>query len=139
MPAESVAGGRENRGRRYGSVKDDGRARRSRRPGVPPRGRSRGEDDEQCDAPFAAIALLTISVMDFTYAGQVGYRRTAHWLKARQAQMLADSGVRLAATLLSIDSRVKSAIATIGETQGRDTTATTALTDFWAGICSRES
>ncbi len=85
---------------------------------------------------LAAIALLTISIMDFTYAGQVGYRRTAHWLKARQAQMLADSGVRLASTLLSMDSRVKSAIASIGETRSADTTA---LTDFWAGICSRES
>lgn len=139
MPAESVAGGRENRGGGCGGVKDDGRERRSYRPGVPPRGRSRGERGVALLVVLAAIALLTISVMDFTYAGQVGYRRTAHWLKARQAQMLADSGVRLAATLLSIDSRVKSAIATIGETQGRDTTATTALTDFWAGICSRES
>ncbi len=55
-----------------------------------------------------ALALLTVLVMEFTHSSQVGYRRAAHWLQARRAQLLAESGVTLAEELLVQDGRLTS-------------------------------
>ncbi len=50
-----------------------------------------------------SIALLTVLVVEFTYSSQVDYRRASHWLKARRAALLAESGVTLATELLLLD------------------------------------
>jgi general secretion pathway protein K len=50
-----------------------------------------------------ATALLTVLVIEFTYHSQVEYRRAASWVAARQASLLADSGVLIAAHLLDFD------------------------------------
>ena len=52
-----------------------------------------------------AVALLTILVVQFTYEVQVDHRRAAHWLKARKAAGLAESGLVLAKVLLELDAR----------------------------------
>ncbi len=47
------------------------------------------------------VALLTIVTIQFTHTTQVDYRRTAHWSQARQAQLLAESGLAMAAEVLA--------------------------------------
>jgi type II secretory pathway component PulK len=47
------------------------------------------------------VALLTISVMEFTFSSQVDYRRAVHWIQARQARLVADSGIAVASEILS--------------------------------------
>ena len=47
------------------------------------------------------IALLTVTVMEFTFSSQVDYRRAAHWIQARQARLVADSGIAVASEILS--------------------------------------
>ena len=80
------------------------------------------------------VALLTVSVMEFTYSTQVEYRRTAHWLKARKAETLAESGVMIARTLLEYEYNLKRALrgATGGEANDP---VITGLTDMWARFC----
>jgi general secretion pathway protein K len=46
-------------------------------------------------------ALLTMTVLEFTYSSQVEYRRTVHWAKTRQAALLAEAGVELAREILT--------------------------------------
>ena len=45
--------------------------------------------------------------MEFTYATQVDYRRTTHWVQARKAHMLARSGIDVASTLLFYERQLK--------------------------------
>jgi general secretion pathway protein K len=47
------------------------------------------------------VALLTIAVMEFTFSSQVDYRRAVHWVQARQARLVADSGIAVASEILS--------------------------------------
>ncbi len=46
-------------------------------------------------------ALLTLTVLEFTYSSQVEYRRAVHWARARRAALLADAGVELAREILT--------------------------------------
>ncbi len=55
---------------------------------------------------LVAMSLLTLLVIEFTYDAQVDYRRTAHWLKARRAALLAESGIELASEILRLDARM---------------------------------
>lgn len=48
-----------------------------------------------------AVALLTVVVLEFTYRAQVEYRRTIAWVRVRQARLIADSGVAIAAEMLA--------------------------------------
>jgi len=48
-----------------------------------------------------AIALLTVVVLEFTYRAQVEYRRAVAWVRVRQARLIADSGVAIAAEMLA--------------------------------------
>jgi general secretion pathway protein K len=68
------------------------------------------------------VALLTVTVMEFTYATQVDYRRAAHWLKARQASLIAESMVLLATQVLVLDGQ-------FSQTDG--------LQERWAQLCQR--
>jgi type II secretory pathway component PulK len=58
-----------------------------------------------------ATALLTVTVLEFTYSSQVAYRRTAHWLEAERARLAAESGVALAAEVLSFDGELAELVA----------------------------
>jgi type II secretory pathway component PulK len=69
---------------------------------------------------LVTITLVTISVMQFTHSSQVDYRRTAHWLQAKQAQLYADSAIELAKLVLARDRLT-------GDSDG--------LTDIWAAFC----
>jgi general secretion pathway protein K len=48
-----------------------------------------------------AVALLTVIVLEFTYRAQVEYRRAVAWVRVRQARLIADSGVAIAAEMLA--------------------------------------
>ncbi len=48
-----------------------------------------------------AMALLTVMVMEFTFATQVDLRRAARWTQARQAEVLCQGGVALVEELLN--------------------------------------
>ncbi len=50
-----------------------------------------------------ATALLTVIVMQFTFRTQVEARRTAQWINAKRAGLLAESGLLFASELLSLD------------------------------------
>src|SRR5687767_2599717 len=63
----------------------------------------RGERGVALLVAVLATALLTVTVMEFTYSSQVGYRRAAHWLEAERARLAAESGIALAAEVLSFD------------------------------------
>lgn len=52
---------------------------------------------------LVTITLVTISVMQFTQNRQVDYRRTAHWLQAKQAQLYADDSIAFARVVLTLD------------------------------------
>ena len=72
-------------------------------------GAPRTRDPERGVALLIAVvatALLTITVFEFTYATQVGYRRTAHWLQAKRAKLAAESGITLATEVLSFDGQL---------------------------------
>ena len=64
----------------------------------------RGERGVALLAALLVTALLTVIVMQFTFRSQVAYRRTASWVNAKQASLLAESGVSLAIQLLNFDS-----------------------------------
>lgn len=66
------------------------------------------------------ITLVTISVMQFTHTRQVDYRRTAHWLQAKQAQLYANDSIEFARVLLAVD---------------RFASATDGFTEMWGGFC----
>lgn len=53
------------------------------------------------------VALLTITVMEFTYSVQIDMHRTRNALHALQAQLLARSGVNLAEGFLMLDEEPK--------------------------------
>lgn len=48
-----------------------------------------------------AVALLTVTVFEFTYRAQVEYRRAVAWVRVRQTRLIADSGVAIAAEMLA--------------------------------------
>lgn len=48
-----------------------------------------------------AVALLTVIVLEFTYRAQVEYRRAVSWVRIRQARLIADSGLAIAAEMLA--------------------------------------
>ncbi len=88
---------------------------------------------------IAAVALLTITVMEFTYATQVDYRRTTHWVQARKARMLARSGVEVASTLLFYERQLKRLQRELtGGGGNKDNVIPTGLTDMWAGLCRND-
>ncbi len=63
---------------------------------------------------IVTVTLVTISVMQFTHGRQVDYRRTAHWIQARQAQLYADDAIEMARIVLAAD-RAADAIAGGGD------------------------
>jgi general secretion pathway protein K len=69
---------------------------------------------------LVTITLVTISVMQFTHTRQVDFRRTTHWLQAKQAALYADFAVEVAKTVLMVD---------------RATGATDGLGEQWADFC----
>jgi len=77
-----------------------------------------------------AVALLTVTVMQFTYASQVDYRRTAHWLQARKAALLADGGIELGREVLTLSRLLYAA-------QNLKDKKADSLTELWATLCSR--
>lgn len=86
--------------------------------------RPRKRTDERGIALLIAlvtVSLVTISVIQFTHSRQVDYRRAAHWVQARQAQLYADDATEVARILLAAD-RVTDAVT--GEGDG--------LTEDWA-------
>lgn len=102
-----------------------------------PRGNADAERGAALLVVIAAVALLTITVMEFTFATQVEYRRTAHWLHARQADLLAGSGVTAARTLLFYERQIKRVQRKL--TGGDDKNVTpTGLTDYWARFCPND-
>jgi len=76
-----------------------------------------------------AVALLSMAVMEFTYASQVRYRRAARWLAARQAALIADSGLDLASEILEQSDELYRLL------YGRTKTAD-GLDEFWAQLCA---
>jgi type II secretory pathway component PulK len=81
-----------------------------------------------------SVALLTVTVMELTYTTQVGYRRTVHWVQARRARLIAESGLALAAELLSYDSLLASQAQAAGRPELRVATVDGLRpeSDFWA-------
>ncbi len=69
-----------------------------------------------------ATALLTVVIMEFTYSSQVEYRRTATWVTAKKAALLAESGVLVAARALEYDSLL----------DRLEPPASDSLDEFWA-------
>lgn len=57
---------------------------------------------------LVTITLVTISVMQFTHTRQVDYRRTAHWMQAKQAGLYADDALEFAQVLLAADGGISS-------------------------------
>ncbi|HYC57564.1 MAG TPA: type II secretion system minor pseudopilin GspK [Candidatus Binatia bacterium] len=49
------------------------------------------------------MVLLTVVVVEFTFATQVGYRRAATWLLAKRAALIAEGGIILASEVLAQD------------------------------------
>ncbi|HYB97971.1 MAG TPA: type II secretion system minor pseudopilin GspK [Candidatus Limnocylindrales bacterium] len=49
------------------------------------------------------MVLLTVVVVEFTFATQVGYRRAATWLLAKRAALVAEGGVMVASEVLAQD------------------------------------
>jgi type II secretory pathway component PulK len=82
---------------------------------APARGKHREpRSDERGVALLVAVlatALLTVTVLEFTYSSQVAYRRAAHWLEAERARLAAESGVALAAEVLSFDGELAELVA----------------------------
>ncbi|RMD81144.1 MAG: general secretion pathway protein GspK [Candidatus Dadabacteria bacterium] len=74
-------------------------------------------------------ALLTLVVMEFTFATQVDHRRAAHWLQAEQARLLARSGIELGREILAQSPLVYSLLH--GEAKVADS-----LAELWAGLCA---
>jgi type II secretory pathway component PulK len=52
-------------------------------------------------AVLLGVALLTVIVLEFTYQAQVEYRRAVAWVRVRQARLIADSGLAIAAEMLA--------------------------------------
>jgi general secretion pathway protein K len=76
-----------------------------------------------------AVALLTVVVLEFTYRAQVEYRRTIAWVRVRQARLIADSGVAIAAEMLARAPLLYSL-----QYAGDEKTAD-GLTEMWAQRC----
>ena len=79
-----------------------------------------------------AVALLTVIVLEFTYRAQVEYRRTAAWSRVRQARLVAESGVAIAAEMLARAPLLYS-LQHAGEEKKVD-----GLTELWAQRCEPE-
>ncbi|RMF25107.1 MAG: general secretion pathway protein GspK [Deltaproteobacteria bacterium] len=76
-----------------------------------------------------AIALLTLLVMEFTFTTQVDYRRAAHWLEARQALLIARSGIDLGREILAQAELVHQLVT--GQAKVADS-----LSELWAQPCA---
>ena len=63
--------------------------------------RADGERGVALLVALLSVALLTLLVMNLTFASQVGYRRTVHWIQAEQARLIAESGQAAAGLALS--------------------------------------
>jgi general secretion pathway protein K len=79
-----------------------------------------------------AVALLTVAVLEFTYRSQVEYRRTVAWARVRQARLVAESGVAIAAEMLARAPLLYS-MQHAGEEKVAD-----GLTELWAQRCEPE-
>jgi general secretion pathway protein K len=77
-------------------------------------------------------ALLTMSVLEFTYSSQVDYRRTVHWAKTRQAALLAEAGVELAREILTHAPLLY--LAEFLREKKADS-----LNELWARLCAEDS
>lgn len=77
--------------------------RRGKRNQPARRSRPDGQDGFALLVTLLTIALLTVVVVEFTYSSQVGYRRSANHLRARQAGLLAESGIDIASVILGYD------------------------------------
>jgi general secretion pathway protein K len=53
-----------------------------------------------------AMSLLTVLVVEFTFSMRVDLARTHHWMAAKKANLLAETGIQLAAQLLALDERM---------------------------------
>jgi general secretion pathway protein K len=76
-----------------------------------------------------AVALLTVVVLEFTYRAQVEYRRAVAWVRVRQARLIADSGVAIAAEMLARAPLLYS-MQYGGDEKGAD-----GLSELWAQRC----
>jgi len=79
-----------------------------------------------------AVALLTVIVLEFTYRSQVEYRRAAAWVRTRQARLVAESGVAIAAEMLARAPLLYSL------QHGGDEKKADGLTELWAQRCEPE-
>ncbi len=79
-----------------------------------------------------AVALLTVAVLEFTYRSQVEYRRTVAWTRVRQARLVAESGVAVAAEMLARAPLLYSM------QQGGEEKEADGLTELWAQRCEPE-
>ena len=79
-----------------------------------------------------AVALLTVAVLEFTYRSQVEYRRAVAWARVRQARLVAESGVAIAAEMLA-----RAPLLYSMQHGGEEKTAD-GLTELWAQRCEPE-
>ena len=68
----------------------------------------RGERGIALLISLLVMVLLTVIVVEFTFATQVDYRRAAMWVAARRAALVADGGVMLASEVLHQDALIGS-------------------------------
>ena len=79
-----------------------------------------------------AVAILTVVVLEFTYRAQVEYRRAVAWVRVKQARLIADSGVAIAAEMLA-RAPLLYALQYAGEEKVAD-----GLSEMWAQRCEEE-
>ncbi len=75
------------------------------------------------------VALLTMTVMEFTFATQVDYRRAGHWIEAQRALLAAQSGVDLGVEVLEQADIIYRYV--FGQEKAADS-----LAELWAQLCS---